>query len=372
MALPTLVKNWDTNFNNNVAGDADLDAGGPSGACNSTRDRRQLLLAIKDAMIAAGTSNIGPSSGGATTAWVVEYSCGGSNGAALAAGTAGDNVDRWTINTDLPFNSSGNAHAWMVLSQAGMGGLEFLIDCQEGSTGDDGAEIQAYISPSAGFTGGTTTVRPTATDESRLADNSGQAGWSGAISAIARTWKWNVWREESGEALYVLYFLADVPIGFWVISKPQSPATSWSGVQYVAMFYANGQSDTNQATNYSDFYDVANLRTYRSDRAFLPTDTGYTGNITNLYITADTFGFGPFGQELTVANDVTGEYALGAMGIASTEPGFVGKWGSLFDLYWGQNTLGAPFDTYPSGGGKNWAQFRAIVFPWDGSTPVTT
>lgn len=369
MALPTLAQNYHLVSNQTVTGDSNLDSGGPSGACNSTRDRRDLLLALKNQLIAAGTSNIGPGGFGAVTAWSVYYSCGGNGGGSLTAGTAGDTVDRWSINTDLVFNTSGNAHSWIVLEQDGIStDFQICIDLQQGSNADDGAEIEIWVSPSAKFTGGSTTARPTATDELMLRANANSDGWSGAATVVARTWKWNMWRAQDGSVTYICYFLNDNPIAFWVFAKPQSPATGWSGTQFVAAVFSPSQSDTANAMTYDEWYDSARLKTYRSDRV----STADSFNETTLYMTADTFGSNPFGQNLTVANDVTGEYAIGTIGLLSTDAGFIGRWGTMYDLYWGQTVLGNPSDNYPSGGSKTWVQFQDLILGWDGSTPVTT
>lgn len=369
MALPTLSQNYELTSNQSITGDADLDPGGPSGACNSTRDRRNLLLAIKNQMIAAGNSNIGPSSGSAVTAWSVYYSCGGNNGGSLAAGTAGDGVDRWDINTDLVFETSGNDHSWIVLEQDGIAtNFQICIECQQGGNGDDGAEIEIWVSPSAQFSGGSTSARPTASDELMLRTNTLNDGWSGAATNSARTWKWNMWRAEDGSVTYVLYFLNDVPLAFWIFAQPQSPVSGWSGTQFVAAVFSVSQADTNSVLTIEHWYDADNLRTYRANR--ISTADPY--NLTSMYLTADTFGGQPFTQQLTIANDVSGEYALGTMGIASTDGGFVGRMGTMYDIYWGQDPLGSPVDTFPSGGSKTWVQFGDFVFGWDGSTPVTS
>jgi len=368
MTLPTLVKNYHLVSNQNVTGDANLDAGGPSGACNSTRDRRALMLALKDQLIAAEVSNIGPGGFGAVTPWTVTQSCGGNNGGALAANAS----DNWVINTDLVFNTSGNGHAWTVLQQTGIAAtFQVCIDLQQSSNAEDGAEIEVWVSQSAGFgslAAGTTSARPTATDELMLVSPAVFDGWAGANTITARTWKWNMWRAEDGSVTYICYFLADVPLCLWVFAKPESPATGWSGTQFVAAVRSNGKTDSGNAMIYEVWYDATGLKTYRADR--ISTANPY--NETNIYMTADTFGGGPFGQELTVANDVTGEYAIGKIGLASVEPGFIGRWGTMYDLYWGQTVLGNPFDTYPSGGTKTWVQFQDFILGWDGSTPVTT
>jgi hypothetical protein len=355
MALPTLVKDYQVIANQTIAGDATVDSG-----TNSHRDRRNLLMAIKNQLIASGTSDVGPTPGGAITAWAVEYSCDGST-----AGSAGDNVDRWTdANTDLIFNTSGNAHSWMVLSQSGLG-IEVCIDLVQNSNSNDGAEMTVVVSAGAGFTGGSTTARPTATDELGLRDAT-QWG-SGGNAGGAHAYVWHMWRTEDGEVTYLVIYYNDVPLGFWCFAAPQNPSSGWSGTQFVAAVYGQN-SDVLESLNYNDWYDAASMRTYRANR--ISTADAY--NITSLYFSADTFGGGPFGQVLTTANDLTGEYSLGEIGLVCLESNFRGRMGTMFDLYWGQDALGNPADNYPSGGSKTWVQFGDLVFPWDGATPVTT
>lgn len=78
-----------------------------------------------------------------------------------------DDVDRWTVNTDLVW-STGN-HAWIVLEQSGIGGggnFQILIDLDYAFTGSEGASV--YISPGGRFLQGSTTARPTADDETLI------------------------------------------------------------------------------------------------------------------------------------------------------------------------------------------------------------
>ena len=379
MTLPTLSQNWLLTTNQSVAGDANLDAGGPSGACNCTRDRRQLLLELVGQMIAGGTSNIGPGGFGAVSAWTCRYSCGGNNGGALAAGTPGDGVNRWVINTDLPWNTTGLNRGWMVLRNANIGtyGIELLIDCRQGSNGDDGGLIHMHVgmvqADGSGWTGGTTSTAPVPPpgvspfkDYMTLRLNE---GWAGFANNIARAWHWNMWQAEDGSMTYIVYFYNNVVTAVWMLGKPTNPATSWTEPQFVAGLRGLN-SDGDNASYMNDWYETAELKTWRADRI----STADTLNRTALYLTADTFDFLPFNQNFTVANQVSGEYPLGVIGMASRESNFHGRMGELPDIYWGLESIGAlPGGSYyPSGGSKLWFQFGAMVFPWDGSTAITT
>jgi hypothetical protein len=376
MALPTLVKNWLVTTNQTIAGDANLDAGGPSGSCFSTRDRRNLMIALKNQLITGGNSNVGPSAGGAVNTWTVRYSCGGNNGGALAAGTPGDGIDRWVINTDLPWNITGSNHAWMVLRNANIGtyGIELLIDLRSSTTLDDGARLYMYVAivqgSGDGYTGGTTTTGPTppGTNGDDVVNIRINEGWGGTTSNIARTWQWNMWQSEDGKQTYITYFYNNICSALWLIGVPQDPNPSWSEPQFFASL-RGAISDTDNACFINDWYDTNQMKTWRANR--ISTSNSY--NRTHFYLTSDTFGFGPLSQELTTANDVSGEYPLSVIGMASRDSNFIGRQGTMFDIYWGLESIGGPSGgaTYPSGGAKTWAQFGAFVFPWDGSLPVT-
>lgn len=353
MALPTLVKDWEIIANQTVAGDATIDSG-----TNAHRDRRNLLLNIKNQMIAAGTSDVGPTPGGAVTAWSVTQSCDGT-----AVNTTGDN---WSTNLNLQWDTSGNTHSWIVLQQTGIDtNFQICLDLLQNSNSNDGAEILVAVAPGGYNTDGTTSARPTPTTTNGELVVTDRGQWSGSDGGGARAFAWHMWRSEDGECTHLVIFYNNIPITWWFFCTPQNPSSGWSGTQFVAM--TNGQTDTVGAMDMNDVYDTNPVMTWRSNR--ISTANAY--NRTQFYLSTTTFGFGPFSQELTVANQVTGEYHLGEMGLVSLSSNFRGRMGTMFDAYYGQEVLGQPADNYPSGGSKTWVQFRAIVLPWDGATPVT-
>jgi hypothetical protein len=94
--------------------------------------------------------------------WTDDYSCD-----SVTAGTKGDGVNRIVADANWVGNTPGNAHSWRVTTlHGGMGQVCFDRD----ATGDRFGSI--YHSPAAGFTGGTTTARPTATDEVEVTQSS--------------------------------------------------------------------------------------------------------------------------------------------------------------------------------------------------------
>jgi hypothetical protein len=264
-----------------------------------------------------------------------------------------------------------------VFEQTGIDtNFQVCIDLLQTSNGNDGAEITVEIAPGGFNTDGTLTVRPTPTTTNGSTTILDTDWWgAGPNGGIGYAFVWNMWRTEDGEVTYITILHADNTIGFWVFAVPQNPSASWDGVPFVACVEGDN-STTTEAPTIANFYDSAKLYTYRANRLSVGSDSSVATvndfNQTVLYMSADTFGSGPFAQELTTDNDLTSEYAIGAIGLVSLEPAFVGRMGSMFDIYWGQEVLGQPADNYPSGGSKTWVQFAAIVFPWDGAAPVTT
>ena len=144
---------------------------------------RTIMFAIKTGLIATYD---GSGVGGAG-AWSVVGSCD-----SLAAGI--DAVDRWVDRLDLVWGTG--AHSWIVLKQTGISatdqGFQLLIDLRR--TFSQSENCSMYISYSAGFTGGSTTARPTATDETTILDDT---RWGGGTT-VNYTWSVSVAKTSDG------------------------------------------------------------------------------------------------------------------------------------------------------------------------------
>ncbi len=116
--------------------------------------------------------------GAMTGKWAMYYSCDGTT-----AGAAGDAVDRLRsggagvcTEADFVYATAGSAHSWFVLHNAALG--EYLCVSYEGA---DNKNMRVVFIPNA-FTGGSTTARPTATNEA-----SGYAGNTNSDSPFSPT-----------------------------------------------------------------------------------------------------------------------------------------------------------------------------------------
>lgn len=101
------------------------------------------------------------------------WTCAGSGDGEGGAGM--DATDRWVTPDAIKFNNPGpSGHSWIVLqSPVDIGGVsngtyQLLIDC-----GSDAYETVGLYLSKTGFTGGSLTARPTATDEVTINDNTG-------------------------------------------------------------------------------------------------------------------------------------------------------------------------------------------------------
>jgi hypothetical protein len=346
MPLPSLEKTWQYDVNNVQA---------VTGTTLTTM--RQLWRAIKDGLLAFGT-----------LPWIVEYSCD-----SAVAGSAGDNVDRWDSDTDLVWQAaaSGTARSWFVFSNAD--GVQMLWECRAQTT-TTGKSIAIYMSPAAGFTGGTTTQRPTATDEIPLVTgDSSTASHCGAGQASNTTdfaFAWHILHSTDGLVTMVVICQGGNCSGFWYFGRVSQPVTGWTTPVVHAVF--GGLSGTSPgAITYNETADknsttAANLR---------------TGALFNA-VEADWFPAGialgagaanssePGGRVILVANEISSEWELPQVSIACSVSGARGMaHGRLFDVRWVSSARAAG-DTFPGDGSRTRVVMGPFVIPWNGSVPL--
>ncbi|HSX21505.1 MAG TPA: hypothetical protein VLE97_01870 [Gaiellaceae bacterium] len=317
MALPTLTKTWQFNVNNAIVA-----------LGSSLADNRRLLRSIKNAMV-----------GFTTNPWTMRYSCD-----SVTAGTAGDGVDRWTADANLVWANAGSAHSWAVIRQTGIAtNFELLLSCE--TAAGLGQILTAYISFSAGFTGGTTTARPTATDEQVLIS---AANWSGVSTDVAS--RWSVMQSTDGQCTRVIIASAGAATAYWLLEKPANPTTGWSNPS-ISLMIQNVPVFSTLCAAASTAAKMRNGST-TGNVVFL-----CEGNNTNLIPADTTFG--------TVANEIDSSWPMTPIAVASYTVGVRGRHGTLQDLWFGQASI-ATADTYPNDASNQFVQFGCLIFPWNG------
>jgi len=325
MALPTIELTWRFKLNTAVTSQGSMLA-----------TNRRLLRTEKDGMVSATGYGTAPGN-----LFTVRYACNGTT-----AGTAGDGVDRWAADSDLVWANAGTAHSWIVLRQAQVASaFEVLISCESASgTGNNRVIV---ISPSAGFTGGSTTARPTATDEIIL--------FSGSHGLAADgTAKLQQMMSHDGKAYTCMCFTGGALRYVFMIGVPKNPVTGWTNPSWFYAGVSSAALDGNALCTTAS--PLVRGRANGLPMALWMTSEGYLS--TSAHMAA---------QRLTGANAISGEFPLFPVGLASETSGCEGRHGQIYDLFWGI-TSNADGDTYPNDATRQLVQIGDLVFPNDGTT----
>ncbi len=335
MPLPTLDKTWQFATRNFYTTGVQLD------------DLRSVLRWMKDQLKGFGLG-----------AWTVDYSCDG-----VTAGVLADGVDRWDADTDLVFAAAGVAHSWIVLKQAGIAAsFRLLLDL---GVSTDARDINLYFSYTAGFTGGTTTARPTATDEVLIPtftnDNWISGGTTNMLLAVAMS--------TDGQCTRFWQSQNAVTSGLWILDKPKNPPAGWAE-PFVG--FVCPPSNTTHAVSPTDL-NGSNPGKLRARHGSLTLNVGVSPD--------GWLGVGPYTlhEHIVSDNDITavaappGERFLEPASIASDTPGGRGCLGVLFDLWLHPHGTAAGVamfgSTYPDDLGYDLIALGTLVHPWNGTQP---
>lgn len=295
MTLPTLTKTWQ--FYELLIGDTGTALG----------NNRAILLAIKNALISTSSwKNNTNASTTPTGMWTVR---GSSNSSASA--NVGDGVDRWTTATDLVWANAGNAHSWIVLRNTAIASnTEILISCE--GLNASGAVLTIYMSPAAGFTGGTTTARPTATDE--VAALAGAAwGGSGTTTGDVRI---HLMKSSDSECWRVFAYKSGVCLTAWFVEKARTLHASWTNPATIGTF----------GSNTAEVLTVANLNTASPFQA-----RGVSSMTLSLVLPSAAGSIVP--TSATSANDLSGQWEDFACQLRSATASNRGTHGYLTDVW---------------------------------------
>lgn len=320
MALPALSKTWQ--FDVNAAAASGVDAH---------------WLRVKQSMTGFGT-----------LPWTV---VGSSNSVAASTGFPMDGVDRWTTVGDVVIANSPSVHSWIVLKQTGISaagqGFQVLIEPRTSS------QITVVVSPSAGFGSlatGSTTTRPTATDEYVIASSALSLGQLGA-GLVSRV---HCIQSTDGQATRVFAFHGGLCLMVLAFDKPKNPVSGWNNLPWFALC-ANTGALTEMAT-YATF-NTANTSAFAKQGA-----TAF-----NPYLTVEGFNALTMGAGVTFSNDLdAASYPICPIGLVSTTVGARGRHGEVFDMWFG-STIIPSGDNYPGDASKQFVQIGHLIIPWNGT-----
>jgi hypothetical protein len=359
MAAPALQKTWQFSVNQ------DLNTLG-----SYTTDRQRLLRTIKNSLI-----------GFALSPWTVR---GSSNGT-----TAGmDAVDRWVNNTDLNWNSASSAHSWIVLRQAGLGtNIDLLISCNTKDQGNNPRYLTVLIAvDGVGFTGGTTTADPTATETiSTLLQPSftspvqtGLGYWMRGDNASTFDCALHCLQSSDGQCTRVGVFVGGSPVMWLILDKLRNPVTgltlpifaSWIGDYILAGVRVN------DVPMWLDYMATA-TPVYTETPAWRAGVMHHSTADFNVNFTVERIGTAAQPTEGAVCERPckinildSDKRVLIGMGVYSKASGKVGRHGAVYDLWFGDSS--APSGRgYPSDSAPDFVHWRHVVMPWNG-TPMAT
>lgn len=316
MALPTLTKTWQFNVNQLIAYTGNL-----------LDTNRLFHLTYKNTL-----------TGFASSPWAMRYSCN-----SVTAGTPGDGVDRLTTAANFVFGNIGAAHSWYVLRQTGTGSnTELLVSLESASSNGQSAFIA--MSPNAGFTGGSTTLKPTATDSVTMYSGT---GW---LINGTPTYRLHAQLSTDGQCTRIFNYDGGTTRNVLIIDKPYLPTAGWSNP--VVGFAAVGSALL--ASYMCSPLGNLSANINGTPSLIMATSEGVASQL----LSANT--------ACLLANEISGEWPMFPAGIASITTGTRGRHGTFQDLWFGSNNVNSG-DTYPNSPSNEFAQFSNLILPWNGS-----
>jgi len=310
MALPTLEKTWQFNVNQSTTTSGVL-----------LTDCRNAMLKIKQSLT------------GFTSGWTVVSS---SNSVTASA------ADNWgSTITNLVWNPAGTAHSWIVLQQTGVNGsgtTQICIDLAVPSSALT-YEFSYAFSPSAGFTGGSTTARPTATDEYALTNQI----WfpSSAASSVV-----HCMQSSTGDCTRVFVLSGGICYGSMIIDTMYSD----SPITYKGVFsYISNPTYSNLFVGSVIFQGIFGAIKYG---AYVGVEGFYTNTLPS--------------ENGGAISDFTSGYPICPISLHSQTTSAKGRAGRLSDIYLG-STSAITGIGYPNTGTNQFVQIAGYVLPWNGS-----
>lgn len=317
--------------------------------------------------------------------WTVEGSCDAST-------YNWGGADLWTDYTKLlwGFTPGDNAASWIVLKRANAAGAgkdfyllirlagEITRDCQEA----------IIMGAWTAFSGGSVTLTPTNAgkalnliydhnvDIEVHVGNYGPRYWllqptyyspalpssqSRGIDVVV-----HALRSSDGEVERIVVVSHNVVCAYISFEKVKNPTSGWTHpfmCAWVNRNYTNNQSVLS--------YSILNDDAVRGSSGLCPYTFGYHDGLwLGLYWGSEAYKDAMLGERISYYNEISGEYTMCPVSLISNSPGCKGHHGFLYDLWWGSiETLVG--DTFPGDETQQFVRFGEVIFPWDGSAPLT-
>lgn len=263
--------------------------------------------------------------------------------------TAGmDGVDRLDTYTDWVSRYSAGTRSWIVFKNT-LSGLELLLEGSAASSTNENRYMRPFYSVAAGFSGGSTTARPTASDEISFASTStGDA----VVASTVQPHVVHVMGSSDGSAVRVFVLSNGVATYSLIVG---TLGDALPGV--LGNYWAGAQSG-------STAFGIATWLATNGARL------SYNSTAWTLALSTISIGTVAFSSSnaMTVP-DVTGAWNIVPILIAGEFSSSTTVFGRCIDLWFGA-TSRPHGSTYPEDGTNTFAQFGNLVVPWNGSNPV--
>lgn len=297
------------------------------------------------------------------TAWLATSSPPTVKGSSDSTTAGMDGVNRISAANKVVWVGAAVVHSWIVLEfpniNDGAGGkLQICLDFKTAQGGGDAWDWTLVSSKSAGFTGGTTSARPTATDEK----STGDIGFLGNTNVAFRI---HVIASTDGTVYHSFFCEGGGTVAWLMVAKPTTLVAGWDYPYYVH-FEGNALNGATSATHVTP----TEVTTYSATRHM--ARHGATDMTASLQMEggAATLNAGGAGA---AAHGISNDFPCLPAPIWSNA-GVVGRMGRIKDLYFTSVTgfAGAGDDFGPDASHRKFAIFGSAVVPWrnDATAPL--
>ncbi len=285
------------------------------------------------------------------------WKCKGSGAGTTGKGSGMDGIDRWVRSADLQTSTSGVGNRSWFVAQNEVSGAELCFFQYTNSTSSEFERIELVCSPNNGFTGGSATARPTATDESILLANS--IDWCGKTDVVSPPWRIHVAQTTDGYDLHLwLHTLVDETL--FIFSRIPT------GVQGDSVKPWNGTRNVMGARNNMD---VASWSDTAAAYACIDKDASAGGPFKPAFkLQTDLCNNSPLPTQLkALRNEVSGEYQVYPIGLFTATTSVRGRHGRMPDMFFVGDGGSAGMPMGARMASNAWVRVGDFLLPWGGS-----
>jgi hypothetical protein len=257
-----------------------------------------------------------------------------------------DGYDGWLTPSNLRWAYGSGARSWIVLQRTNVVGtgdtLELLLVCVSTTSGYEYNKMSVALSMT-GFSGGTTTTNPTASDAYYYLTT---AAWHGLGNGVVfETVAHRMYSTNYEQMIIPLLMSGDLN-SLWYFGKAKNPVSGWTHPFLFALTL-----------------DAA-FATLGGSAKFL---SYHNGGWMTLYCSTESHVADPSVARLTASNEISGEFLASPIGLVSETGGTRGRHGMLFDTWFTHHSL-KNGTTLPADGSRQRVVFPDLLLPWDGSS----